>query len=521
MKKTTYIPIILFFLFNLKLIAQTEGYSRADRIAYEEADSYIAYGDYFTAFKLFSQLYEKDSLNPWINYKMGYAAFKLNDYDKARPYFERGINVSEDASFYLASILHYQSFIGEAERLVDALDLSKLTVDIKELERLRNQIVFTKKQFKNPEAVSIKNIGEKINSKFPDYVPLITADESQLFFTSRRPSSQEKSLLDATGQYYESVYFSQKVNREWEVASPVKGAINTAKHDACVGLSSDGKRMFLFRTNPNMVGGDLYESIEINGFWSIPLKLSDKINGEFSIEPSASISLNERVLYFSSNREGGYGGFDLYRVVLLPNGEWSEALNLGPEINTAYDEDAPFIHPDGKVLYFSSKGHRGMGGYDVFKVEINDENQWGEVKNLGYPINTTTNDIYFVISANGNTGYYSSAKNGGYGGQDIYTINYFEKSLKQSVVRATIPELIGTDIAASVSLIDLESGELVGLFTPRLRDASFIFLVDPNVEYELIIEVDGYEELIQEVSFTTIELVGEPKIEFTLKKEGL
>lgn len=514
MKITTYTFLLL--LFNLQLLAQTEGYSRKDRITFEEADSYIAYGDYLTAIEKFEPLYLKDSLDSWVNYKIGYAYYKLNKFDQSKPFMEKGVEVTEDAKFYLAAILHYQSYIGEAERLIKSLELNSLTIDFREVERLRNQIVFTKLQFKNPEPVIIKNVGDSINSIYSDYVPLITADEHLLYFTSRRPRNSN-SKLDATGQYFESVFYSQKSNNEWTQSKEVIGSINTPQHDACVGLSADGKRMFLFRTNSNKIGGDLYESIEINGFWSLPLKLTDKINGEYSIEPSASISLNERTLYFSSNREGGYGGFDLYRVVLLPNGEWSEALNLGPEINTPYDEDAPFIHPDDKTLYFSSKGHNGMGSYDVYKTIVDEENQVGEIINLGYPINTTTDDIHFVISANGNTGYYSSAKSGGFGGQDIYAINYLERSLKQSVIRASIPELVGSDLAASVSLINLNNGELVGLYNPRVRDASFIFLVDPNITYELIIEVDGYDELIQEVSFTTVELVGEPTIEFKLR----
>ncbi len=517
MKKLYYVLISLTLLCSEYIHAQTEGYSRTQRIAYEEADSYIEYGDYLTALEKFKPLYYSDSLNPWINYKMGYAAYKLGNYSTAKPYLERGIKATEDAMFYLASILHYQSFITEAERLVNEIDTLELSIPVKELNRLRQQIRFTRKQFSNPEAVSVKNIGVSVNSIYADYVPLITADERKLIFTSRRPLN-DKSPKDATGRYYESIFESKKESDEWSDAVPVKGSVNTAIHDACVGLSADGRRMFLFKTNANKIGGDLYESIEINGFWSIPLKLSSKINGEFSVEPSASISLDERTLYFSSNREGGYGGFDLYRVVLLPNGRWSEPLNLGPQINTPYDEDAPFIHPDNKTLYFSSKGHDGMGGYDIYKTNIEEGNQVGSINNLGFPINTTTDDIYFVISANGNTGYYSSTKPGGKGEQDIYTINYFKKSLYQSVVYASIPTLVGGDVSSTVSLIDLKTGELVGLFNPRMRDASFIFLVDPDMKYELIIEADGYEELIKEISFTADELVLEPRLEFDLKR---
>lgn len=517
MKKLINKLFLLLFLSSCTISAQTEGYSRKDRIAYEEADSYIDYGDYYTALKQFERIYVKDSLNPWLNYKMGYSAYMLNDFDIAKGYLERGLNTTEDASYYLAAVLHYQSKTEEAERIISQLDSEELTMAQEEVSRLKKQIEFTKKQYQNPEDVTIQNIGDSINSEYPEYVPLITADQNQLFFTSRRPVDK-KSKLDPTGQYYESVFYAINKNGVWAEAEEVKGSINTPRHDACVGLSPDGKRMFLFKTNSNLVGGDLYESKEINGFWSVPLKLTDKVNGEYSIERSASISLNERVLYFSSNREGGYGGFDLYRVVLLPNGEWSEAMNLGPQINTAYDDDAPFIHPDENTLYFSSKGHNGMGGYDVFKTTLGESGQVGDIINLGYPINTTTDDIYFVISANGNTGYYSSAKKGGFGDQDIYTINYLEKSLKQSVVNATIPEIVGANLVAKVSLLDYKSEEIVGIFSPRADDGSFIFLVDPNVKYKLVIEVEGFDERIQELIFTEVELIEEPQLKFELTR---
>jgi tetratricopeptide (TPR) repeat protein len=517
MKKKVLLIMFLFGLVQVN-IGQTQGLSKKDRIAYEEADSYIAYGDFKTAAEQFEKLYLTEKSNPWIKYKLGYAYYKLHQYDSAKPLLQESINTIEEAKFYLAEVLHYQSYIDEAELMLKSIKSSK--IDQKEIDRLLGQIDFARDQFQNPKEVTIKNSGTNINSEYPDYVPLITANEDFLYYTSRRPNDQHQ-LKDVTGQYYEEVYSSVNIDGEWTKAIPIKGSINTEKHDACVGLSPDGNSMFLFKTNTNLVGGDLYESQQINGFWSAPLKMSDKINGEFSIEPSASISIDDRTFYFSSNREGGFGGFDLYRVIKLPNGEWSEALNLGDQINTPYDDDAPFIHPDGKTLYFSSKGHQTMGGFDVFKTKLNGDNQWGEVENLGFPINTTTDDIYFVISANEQHGYYSSAKAGGEGSQDIYRINYLEKSLRQSVVKAQIPSIIDNPNGASVTVYDLRTNEIAGAYTPRTRDGRFIFLVDPNVEYEIVIESVDFEELIKTVSFSLEELMGRTSIEFKLKKIDL
>src|SRR5690606_28634117 len=143
---------------------------------------------------------------------------------------------------------------------------------------------------------------------------------------------------------FEDIYISYNENGEWSKAEPIPGDVNTPKHDACVGLSPDGERLFTYRSNENLIGGDIYESILIDGRWTTPVRMDDEINNYETIEPSASLSLDGKTFYFSSNREGGYGGFDIYRVKLLPNGEWSLPKNLGPNINTPYDDDAPFIH---------------------------------------------------------------------------------------------------------------------------------------------------------------------------------
>lgn len=481
---------------------------RAERIAFEEADSYIAYGDYKTAAEQFEQLHQKDRDNLTVAYKLGISYYHLEEYNKAKPLFIQSLATYEDAKYYLAAIAHFNFSLDEAERYLTDINLAESNVGVDDINRLMEQINYAKEQLSNPVDVSIYNIGVEINSEYPDYVPLITANEEYIYFTSRRPSPQHMSL-DPSNQYYEDIYYAKNTYGNWRKALPLDD-INTEKHDACVGISPNGNTLYLYKSNVNLIGGDLYQSQKIDGKWSTPLKLSNKINGEFSVEKSASISEDGRTLYFSSNREGGFGGYDLYRVKKLPNGEWSEAMNLGKDINTEYDEDAPFIHPDGKTLYFSSKGHDNMGGFDIFKSTISEMGIWTEVENLAYPINSTSHDIYFVISENGHRGYYSSAKPGGNGEQDIYVIDYLEKSLQQSIIRAYIPELLGKDNGLKnlqATLYKVDSNEAVGYYTPNLRTASFIFTVDPNVAYLLKIEADKKLLYQKELKFTTQDIL--------------
>ena len=375
-------------------------------------------------------------------------------------------------------------------------------------------IAFAEEQLQYPEIVNIINLGDAINTEAHEYVPLISANEELIIFTSRR--EEDSKTMDPLGEPFENVYYSKSIDaRTWSPAKLLEGKVNTDGHDACVGLSPDGNTLYIFRTNENQVGGDLYESLFIDNKWITPVRMSKNINGLYSIEPSASISLDGSTFYFSSNREGGFGGFDLYRVIKLPNGEWSLPLNLGPGVNTIFDEDAPYIHPDGTSLYFSSKGFQNMGGYDIFK-SVSKDDVFQSPVNLGAPTNSTKDDIYFTIPANEQHGYYSSGKKGGYGKQDIYRIDYLERSLRQSVIAAKVT-LNGTPSFSEISLIDLETGEMVGVYSSNPTTGKFIFLVNPDVEYELIVEVDGAEEYSEIVSYTVEDLLHNQKKLIQLK----
>ena len=426
-----------------------------------------------------------------------------------------------DAYFQMAYIKLYFGELDSADYFIERFrkkrDENTKIRDF-ELKQLKSNISTARDLMGNGEVVNIINLGPAVNTKENEYVPLISSDEELLLFTSKRKSDSPN--LDANGNPFENVYYSTNLEAAygWIEGKLLEGDVNTEKHDACVGLSPDGNILYLFRTNDNLIGGDLYESLNLNGTWTTPVRMGNSINGYGTVEPSASISLDGRTFYFSSNRAGGYGGFDLYQVKKLPNGEWSLALNLGETINTAFDEDAPFIHPDGKTLYFSSKGHTNMGGYDILKSEL-DKGSWTKPTNLGYPTNSTKNDIFFTISANEKHGYYSSDKAGGFGGQDIYLIDYLEKNLRQSVISASVGSEEGI-VASEISLINTESGDLEGVYLTNSRTGKFIFLVNPNVEYELIIEAKGYEEHVEILNYTKEDLLNRQKLNLKLTKSS-
>jgi outer membrane protein OmpA-like peptidoglycan-associated protein len=251
---------------------------------------------------------------------------------------------------------------------------------------------------------------------------------------------------------WEDIFIANKKGASWEYAKNIGAPVNTLYHNSNLALSADGSTLFIFNDDG---GGDIYYSELTNGVWGEPVPLPGIINSSFE-EKSITISSDEKTLYFSSNRPGGYGGLDIYRATKDSKGDWSNVKNLGPTINTDQDDDGPFIDYDLVTLYFSSKGRKGMGGFDVFKSTFNpSNNEWSEPENLGYPINTPDNDIYFVSSKDSKRAYYSSVREDGMGYTDIYMITIPE-GLKNATPVAKKPPVVPKDTAQTPTVVKNE-----------------------------------------------------------------
>jgi len=327
-------------------------------------------------------------------------------------------------------------------------------------------------------------LGDKINSSYSEHSPVITADESLLIFTSKKEGSTGDELTE-DGQYYEDIYISSKTDGKWEDPISISPNINTTGHEATIGLSQDGQQLLIYRDD--LGDGNIYISELKSEGWSVPKKLGPTVNTKFA-EKHATFAANGRTIYFSSDRKGGHGGFDIYAVKRLPNGKWGDAQNLGPKINTEYNEEGPYIHPDGVTLYFSSEGHETMGGYDIFQSTLNHETaKWTKPENIGFPINTTEDDVFYVPTVDGKRAYYSSFQKGGFGSYDLYMINLPDAAAKELTVYTGLLYLFDGNPPNDgyITVNDKSSGLEYGIYTPNMRTGKYLFILPTNREFEV------------------------------------
>lgn len=393
----------------------------------KEGDAAAASGDSKTALNQYLQAYKLNQTNASLNYKIGVQYLKSDYPHKCLSFFETAYKldpkVDKDIFFNLG--VAYQ----ENHRFDEAADYYtkyRETLDpssplLKKIDRRLYECANGKEFVEHPVDVKIESVSKVVNSTYPDFAPVISADEKVMIFTSRRPGSTGGSF-DETGQYFEDIYISKKIGGQWGPPQNIGSNINTDGHDASIALSADGSELFIYKDDN---AGDIYYCKQrADGSWSKPLPIEGSVNSRSYYENAAAVSPDGNTLFFASNREGGYGGLDLYMVKMNDKGYWGKPTNLGPTINTEVDDEGPFMDFDGFTLYFSSRAHKGMGGFDIFKTYYDStKNDWAEPINMGYPINSADDDIYFVLSGDGSHGYYASAKDDGVGEKDIYMIS--------------------------------------------------------------------------------------------------
>jgi outer membrane protein OmpA-like peptidoglycan-associated protein len=417
-------------------------------------------------------------------------------------FFERTLMLDSEAQddiyFLLGKAYHYDHQFDKAIdaffTFIDKAPTRIVNQYYDDVQRRISEAKYAKQLVESPVNVVIYPLNTNINSMYPDYCPVITPEGDYMLFTARRSSTVGGGRDAKDFKYNEDIYESYRVDGEWQPAQNTNLMFNNKSHDATVGISADGKRMLIYKGDK---GGDIWESIQVNNEWKEPYKLNNTVNTKYQ-ETSASYSPDGKLLYFVSDRPDGIGGKDIYVSEIQPNGLWGKAKNMGSVINTPMDEEAVFIAADGTTMYFSSKGHMTMGGYDIFKSELVDGN-WTEPVNLGYPINTADDDIFFVVDSKGEYAYYSSERAEGAGSQDIYAIQFIMEEMKQQIIlnARLVDEIFNEPLdMAYLEVLDAETGEIIASFE-HIGEESHLFdmELEAGKTYLLLATSPGYHNI--------------------------
>lgn len=451
---------------------------------------------------LYLKAYEFNPDNSDLNFKIGYCYYNTTQKYDCLKYFQKAYdlnkNVDKKINYYLARGYHLNYMFDDAIKFYSQYVSSvKNENDVAEINKYITECRNGKEILKDTTEVEIINLGENINTEYREYGPMITADGTKLYFTSRRKGTTGGQIA-GDGMYYEDIYESTKTETGWTKARSVGTPLNSKLHDAVVGLSPDGQSLFVY---VDQNGGDLYVSRLRGSKWTKPISISQDINKK-SHESSACISYDNKTLYFISDDPIlSMGGRDICYSTLDNNGNWTPPTNLGPMVNTKYDEVDLFLHPDGRTVYFSSKGHNTMGGYDIFKTTKDKNGNWSTPVNLGYPINTPLDDAFFVTTASGKTAYFASVRPEGKGLHDIYELRFPEdktETPEEDKIYLTLVKGKVTDkvtefpLEAIIEIIDNTANEVVATFTTNSQTGAYIVNLPSGKNYGLNVNKEGY-----------------------------
>jgi tetratricopeptide (TPR) repeat protein len=466
-----------------------------------------------------------DTTNLKANFDAGYMHITTINKEEAVKYFMRVYRQMPDYRFdleyWIGRSYQYDSKFDKAiefyNRYKDRLNKTSTSyaglekISAKEVDRKIEESNNGKELIANPKSFSIINLGSEVNSDYDDYAPVVSADENQMIFTTRRREGNTYENVWDDNKPYEDIFITEKVNGKWTQAKNIGAPINSKYNNSNLTLSPDGNTLFVYKDG---VGdGDIFfTERQPDGTWNTPQPLPGTINSPYH-ESSVTITKDGNTIYFASERPGGLGKSDIYSATKNSKGVWSVIKNLGPSINTEYDEEAPYIDYDGKTLYFSSMGRKGMGGRDIFKATLIDEtkSEWSEPENLGHPINTPDDDIFITGTSTPNRFYFASERAGGYGYSDIYLITDKQDEKQDKVVVETPKvslhklELLVLDaetedlLKATVRMKGMDNSAVAGR---NSSDGYYEFMVMSPVpkDYLVYVEMDGY--LFENITFT-------------------
>lgn len=455
--------VLLFCCLNSYLFAQLSDYTSGANKYYLEAETALLNLEYQKAIKLFERSLK---VNPdllaahralGICYEEVYQLEKslehTNFVKETDPRFSRAMyydlgNVNYKKGNFANALAYFRLFKTLQDRPIEDYGTQgarEVDTEVKYMKMLPDNIascMLSIDSTKYGKIEELGGLGTTINSKGNEYFPFLTNDQEILFYTRQKHNENDENL-----------YFSVNKAGEWRPGDMVN-SFNTWGNEGMSTLVRDGQKMFFTACNREEVLGtcDIWQAT-LDGTDILSTGPLEGFSNSAKWESQACVSCDGSMIFFASNRPGGMGGTDIWRTVRLPDGTWSDPVNMGPKINTVMDEEAPFITNDGKMLYFSSTGHKSMGEQDIFMSRMNSNGEWGTAMNLGPPVNTPFRELGFFLSADGRTGYFASDRVGGQGGMDIYRfklpeelfsdpISFVEGFVKDSVINLPIASTV-------------------------------------------------------------------------------
>ncbi len=485
-----------FLLFFLLLIScysyaqkkYTSGSKSAIK-AFEKANEQLNLNEFDLAIKELNKAIEADDKFVEAHLTLGDVYKITHNYQDAKNSYKKALevnpNFAPDYNFYLAETeLKTGEYENAKTHLLKFLTLTNENDSIKKLaEKYLKDCTFSINAIKNPVVFKPENLGANVNTDYDEYMPFLTTDQSTLIFT--RQINQN-----------EDFYRSYLKNNQYSPAEALTKNINTTYNEGAQCISPDGE--FLFFTGCNRPDGngrcDIYVSQREGKGWSKPVNLGPPVNTK-GWESQPSLSSDGRTLYFVSDRPGGYGSYDIWKSTLDENGKWSAAINLGPNVNTFYDEQSPFIHQDDKTLYFASNGWIGLGNKDLFISRADDKGAWSKPENLGYPINTYGEESGLTINSSGSKAYFSSNNFNGFGGMDIYNFDLPANMRPNPVnyVKGTIYDAKTNKVLdALIEITDLKNNTILHEAYSNIYDGEFVATLPEGHEYSLNVSKEGY-----------------------------
>jgi outer membrane protein OmpA-like peptidoglycan-associated protein/Tol biopolymer transport system component len=507
--------LILLFLFSsgfsLSVVAQVTYKDNAKGKAkeyYEKADFDVAYGKYEQAEEAARlAIADKDNfIDAWILVgQLNAQAFKK--WEKAADAYERVKLLNEgymgDVNFQLGICYINLSKYGRAKSAFQSfLSQQKIAAEQRLLaEKMVKDCDFAEEAMRNPVPFTPINLGEGVNTPDDESMPSLTADGKYLYFTRHYGSGKYQD---------EDIFMSLNTTAGFAPATSISEAINTERFiEGAQSVSPNGK--YLFFTSADRPDGfgraDIYMSRKVGDLWERANNMGKMINTP-GYETQPCISADGRSLYFSAIRAKGEGGCDIWVSQLSDDGTWSEPKNLGRNINTQYDEMRPYIHPDGQTLYFSSRGHAGMGNFDLYMSRLQQDGSWGVPVNLGYPINTAGDELGIYVTADGATAYFASEQADSKGQMDIYKFEMpnasrpaFTSYIKGNVYDAETREAL----YANVQVYDLATGKLYASLSGDKLNGVFLSTLPAGKMYAVQVQKDGYLFYSKYISLSELE----------------